>query len=221
MILFKTQISKARVRKFHLCSFLFFLTFIILTISCSGQESVLSMEESDNLSLDSNEKYKKLFEENPGFISNGFDFPVGKPNAKGYYNAQGFGGDRFHLGDDWNANTGGESDLGHPIYSVGNGLVSEVKDYGGGWGKVLRIVHKYKDTYIETLYAHCNEIFVKVGVWIKKGDKIASIGNNNGMYKAHLHFEIRENPGMPIGGGYSKDTKGYLNPFEFISKNRK
>jgi len=44
-----------------------------------------------------------------------FDFPVGRPDAKGYYNAQGFG-KNAHLGDDWNGTGGGNSDLGDPIY---------------------------------------------------------------------------------------------------------
>ncbi|HEY9169431.1 MAG TPA: hypothetical protein VIN72_08085 [Lutibacter sp.] len=38
---------------------------------------------------------------NPEYVSDGSDFPVGKPNAKGYYDAQPFGKNR-HLGSDWN-----------------------------------------------------------------------------------------------------------------------
>jgi len=49
--------------------------------------------------------------------ANRFDFPVGKPDAKGYYNAQIFGKNN-HLGDDWNGANGGNSDLGEPIYAV-------------------------------------------------------------------------------------------------------
>jgi len=40
------------------------------------------------------------------------------------------------------------------------------------------------------------------------------------MYLAHLHFEIRDNLDLPVGGGYSTNTSGYINPTEFITNNR-
>jgi hypothetical protein len=43
-----------------------------------------------------------------------FDFPAGKPDGEGYYNAQGFGKNN-HLGADWNGNGGGNTDLGDTI----------------------------------------------------------------------------------------------------------
>lgn len=48
------------------------------------------------------EEAEEFFETHPEFVSNGFDFPVGAPNAKGYYDLQPFG-KNFHLGEDWNA----------------------------------------------------------------------------------------------------------------------
>lgn len=153
-------------------------------------------------------------------IANGFDFPVGKPDAKGYYNAQKFQVNN-HLGDDWNGVKGGNSDLGDPIYAIGNGYITEAKDYSGGWGNVIRIVHLYKNKLYESLYAHCDSIIVKPNTFIKKGEQIATIGNCNGAYYAHLHLEIRDKVDLIIGGGYSTDTTGYLNPSTFITKNRK
>lgn len=52
-------------------------------------------------------------------LSDGFNFPIGKPDAKGYYNAQKFG-ENNHLGDDWNGNGGGNSDLGDEVFSCAN-----------------------------------------------------------------------------------------------------
>ncbi len=164
--------------------------------------------------------YAKLFSAHPEYRADGFDFPVGKPDAKGYYNAQGFGGERHHLGDDWNAKTGGNSDLGDPIYSIAHGYVTEVKDHKGGWGPVLRIVHEVEGAYLESLYAHCQEIFVKRGDWVKRGDKVATIGNNNGQYYAHLHLELRNQVDMPLGGGYAKNKEGYLDPTVYIQQHR-
>ena len=150
-----------------------------------------------------------------------FDFPVGKPNAKGYYNAQKFQ-ENYHLGDDWNSVKGGNSDLGDPIYAIADGYVVSAKDYKGGWGNIVRIIHFLPNgNKIESLYAHCDEIKAEPKSWVKKGDTIATIGTANGAYLAHLHFEIRESINMPIGGGYSKITKGYVDPTKFIKEHRK
>ncbi|MEP2279466.1 M23 family metallopeptidase [Maribacter sp.] len=154
-------------------------------------------------------------------LANGFDFPVGKPNASGYYNAQKFG-ENNHLGEDWNGVGGGNTDLGDSIYAIANGYVSFAEDINGGWGNVIRIIHQTDaDTQIESLYAHCLEIDVQEGDYVNKGDKIGTIGNNGGQYLAHLHLELRSKVGLPIGGGYSSNTSGYINPTEFIKNNRK
>lgn len=162
----------------------------------------------------------QLFNNNPIYIASGFDFPVGKPDARGYYNAQSFG-KNAHLGDDWNAITGGDSDLGDPIYAIANGYVNFAEDYFSGWGKIIRIWHKTSDgRIVESFYAHCLEMLVKEGDFVKKGAKIATIGNADGAYLAHLHFEIRDDLELPVGPGYSNETKGYLDPTAFIKANR-
>jgi murein DD-endopeptidase MepM/ murein hydrolase activator NlpD len=173
-------------------------------------EKILSKTDSINL----------IFINDTEFLADGFDFPVGKIDTNGYYNAQKYGLN-FHLGEDWNSIEGGNTDLGDPIYSIANGYVNFAKDIGGGWGKVVRICHKTKDNKIvESLYAHCDSILVKEGDLISKGQQIATIGTANGYYIAHLHFEIRNDVNLPIGSGYSSFTKGYLNPTKFINSNR-
>ncbi len=160
------------------------------------------------------------FKYNMDYLSKSFDYPVGKPNAKGYYNAQKFG-KNHHLGDDWNAITGGNTDLGDPIYVIADGFVYFAQDVAGGWGNIIRVIHQLPSgEKIESLYAHCDTILVKQKKWIKKGTKIATIGNVHGIYLAHLHFEIRNKWMMPIGNGYSNDTSGYLDPTEFIQNHR-
>ncbi len=153
-------------------------------------------------------------------IADSFDFPVGKPDGKGYYNAQGFTKNN-HLGDDWNSTKGGNSDLGDPIYAIANGYVKFVKDIGGGWGNVIRIIHYLPNgEEYESLYAHCDTIVVKQDVWVRIGDKIGTIGTANGLYFAHLHFEIRSDVTMPIGGGYSNNRTGFVDPTKFINDHR-
>lgn len=154
-------------------------------------------------------------------LSDGFDFPIGKPDAKGYYNAQKFG-DNNHLGDDWNGNGGGDTDLGDDVFSCANGIVFFAEDLKGGWGNVVRILHNIgsedEPVWIESVYAHLDKINVKENQIVKRGDKIGTIGTAHGIYKAHLHLEIRDEVGMKIGPGYSKNTDGFLAPTEFITK---
>jgi len=158
---------------------------------------------------------------NPDYISDGFDMPIGKPDAIGYYDAQPFG-KNYHLGSDWNVNGGGNTDLGDNINAISNGYVKSAKNLGGGWGNVIRIIHELPSgKQYESIYAHCDKIIVKPNTFVKKGQVIGTIGTNNGQYLAHLHFEIRSFTDMKIGGGYSWFSLGYLNPTEFIKANRK
>jgi len=158
---------------------------------------------------------------NPWF-RDGVDFPVGPPDGKGYYNAQGFG-QNLHLGDDWNGLGGGNSDLGDPVYSIAIGLVQEAYDAGPGWGNVLRLYHPADSQAhsfpVEAIYAHLESMLVSAGDTIKRGQQIGTIGNADGTYLAHLHLEIRKQIGLPLGGGYATDPTGYLNPTRFIQEN--
>lgn len=167
--------------------------------------------------------YLDLFNDNPSYKSTGFNYPVGPPNGKGYYNAQKFT-ENTHLGDDWNGTGGGNTDLGDPVYAIANGYISQAYDTGGGWGNVVRVVHLIESQdssyLIESLYAHLDTITVEAGSWIKKGAQIGTIGNANGQYYAHLHLEIRTTINLPLGGGYSSDTTGYTNPTRFIEAHR-
>jgi len=165
--------------------------------------------------------YTYLFELNYKYIATGFAYPVGQDNGQSYYIAQRFL-ENDHLGDDWNNVTGGDTDLGEPIFSIANGYVSMVKNLGGNWGKVIKVIHYYDGNFYESLYAHCQDIFVEKGMFVKKAQKIASIGNADGRYYAHLHLELRNQINLPVGYGYLvKKTKigGYINPHKFIKEN--
>lgn len=156
-------------------------------------------------------------------LSDGFDFPVGKPNAKKYYDAQSFGVND-HLGEDWNGKGGGNTDLNDPVFSVSDGVVFWTKDRGGKWGNIVRILHKVDNSnypqYIESFYAHLEKILVKKGDIVKRGTQIGTIGNVGGIYFAHLHLEFRNKLGMEIGGGYSSIQEGYISPTQFIKAHR-
>jgi murein DD-endopeptidase MepM/ murein hydrolase activator NlpD len=154
----------------------------------------------------------------------GFDYPVGAPDGGGYYNAQAFGAND-HLGDDWNGLGGGDTDLGDPVVAIADGIVAEATDHGGGWGNVVRVVHACGDAdgaEVESLYAHLATIAsaAEPGARIRRGEPIGTIGTAGGRYLAHLHLELRAEPGLPLGGGYGTDTTGYLDPAAFIARHR-
>lgn len=162
-------------------------------------------------------------------VADGFDFPVGKPNADGYYKARGL---RLrapqHFGEDWNGRSGGDSDLGDPVYAIADGIVTFAHNVRTGWGNVVLTRHAYRDPasgqikYIDTLNGHLDKIMVKTGQPIKRGQQIGTIGSNFGMYPAHLHFEMRHN--ITIGmarNGVPSDMVNWADPTEFINKHRK
>ena len=77
-------------------------------------------------------------------LADGFDYPVGKPDAKNYYNARGMRLTRsVHFGEDWNGIDGGDLDLNDSIYACGDGVVTFAADVKVGWGRVVLIRHAY------------------------------------------------------------------------------
>jgi hypothetical protein len=158
-------------------------------------------------------------------LADGFDFPVGKPNAEGYYKYRGFW-PNGHLGEDWNGKGGGNSDLGDPIYSMGAGVVVLSEDIKVGWGNCVIVRHAYRDAtgkidMVDSLYAHLQERKVKVHDVVERGQLVGTMGGNNGMYAVHLHFEIRKN--LQIGmnrSQFARDYSNYHSPTTFINANR-
>jgi murein DD-endopeptidase MepM/ murein hydrolase activator NlpD len=214
-----------RKQRHYLKLFFLFSGLLFVVIACSSNtpkeenrtETIVLEQEEEEEALS---KWERYFIDYPNYRCDGFDFPVGKPDGKGYYNAQPFLKNN-HLGDDWNAVTGGNSDLGDPIYAIANGYVVFSKDAGSGWGNVIRVMHQLNDsTYVESLYAHCDTMLVQSKEGIKRGQKIATIGNANGAYYAHLHLEIRDSVEMEVGGGYSSFYTGYVDPTAFIKAHR-
>lgn len=159
-------------------------------------------------------------------LADGFDYPVGKPNAYGYYKARGFW-PNGHVGEDWNGKGGGNTDLGDPVYSTADGIVVFSADVKKGWGNVIIIRHAYREPsgkirIVDSLYGHLDRRISWLGKRVKKGEKVGTIGTGHGRYYAHLHFEIRKN--IYIGMNRSKfkrDYSCYHSPTTFIKKYRK
>ncbi|MFQ5586858.1 MAG: M23 family metallopeptidase [Thermodesulfobacteriota bacterium] len=89
--------------------------------------------------------------------------------------------------------------LGTPIIAPANGVVIRIKREAG-LGKNLTISH---GRGIVTKYGHLSEILVKVGQRVKRGDKIATMGNTGRSTGPHLHYAVVVN-GVNV------------NPFKYI-----
>ena len=158
-------------------------------------------------------------------LADGFDFPVGKPEADGYYKARGFR-PNGHMGEDWDGIRGGDTDFKDPIYSIGDGIVVFARDVHLGWGNVVIVRHAYKEggaiKHIDALYGHLYSMQVKRGQKVARGQLIGTMGTAHGQYDAHLHLEIRKN--IEIGLSKSKfqrDFSNYYDPTQFIASHRK
>jgi murein DD-endopeptidase MepM/ murein hydrolase activator NlpD len=81
---------------------------------------------------------------------------------------------------------------GQPVQSPSDGVVV-FNGVEGGYGKVLVLDHGYG---VKTRYGHLSEVFVKLGDRIKRGEKVAAVGNTGKSTGPHLHYEVRVN-GIP------------------------
>lgn len=99
-----------------------------------------------------------------------------------------------HLGVDY------YGELGSNICAVSGGTVVKAARDETDYGNHIIIDH---GNGIQTLYAHCEELFVEPGQEVSAGEVIASIGASGNSTGPHLHFEFR------INGEYV-DPMGYI-----------
>lgn len=83
--------------------------------------------------------------------------------------------------------------IGTPVYATADGIVSQSESVAG-YGKLVVIDHGYG---YKTYYGHNSKLNVKVGQKVRRGDRIASVGNTGSSTGAHLHYEVRLN-GVPL-----------------------
>ena len=171
----------------------------------------------------------------PVWLTDGFDFPVGDPNGKGW-GVTGYAfldwsnySNSYHPGEDWNIPGAGNGDWGEPVYAIANGEV-----VFSGWntalGNVVLIKHAISATdFVWSQYAHLDERYVGRGELVRRRDQIGTVGRGpNNTFAAHLHFEIRK-ADLPanawprtngVAWNGSKVTDFWLHPSTFIKQNR-
>lgn len=112
--------------------------------------------------------------------------PVANKDLK--YTASGYGlridpiynTTKFHEGMDFSAN------IGTPVYATGDGVVTKA-GWQSGYGKIIKIDHGYG---YETWYAHLNDMDVRVGQKVVRGQVIGEVGNTGKSTGPHLHYEV-------------------------------
>jgi hypothetical protein len=88
---------------------------------------------------------------------------------------------RFHEGMDFGAPPGTD------VYATGDGIVREVKESYGGYGRQVVITHGFG---YETRYAHLLSFNVREGQRVKRGDIIGGVGSTGLSTSPHLHYEV-------------------------------
>lgn len=94
---------------------------------------------------------------------------------------------KMHEGYDIAARTG------TAVVATADGIVSQSKTEPG-YGKMVVIDHGYG---YRTYYGHNSKNYVKVGQRVKRGDRIAAVGNTGRSTGSHVHYEVRLN-GVPV-----------------------
>jgi murein DD-endopeptidase MepM/ murein hydrolase activator NlpD len=143
----------------------------------------------------------------------------------------------YHLGEDWNGNGGGNTDLGVPVYAISNGQVTQVglatdSDTGPALGNYVAIRHDLTTpitingittSQIVSLYAHLEFTpTVSVGDIVTIGQQIGQLGATGDAGFAHLHFEIRLGTQFRDADGYNPNgaPSGWVDPTDFINAHR-
>jgi len=94
---------------------------------------------------------------------------------------------KMHEGLDIAARTG------TAVVATADGIVSSVKT-DPGYGKLVIVDHGYG---YRTIYSHNSRYYVKVGQRVRRGERIAAVGNTGRSTGSHVHYEIRLN-GVPV-----------------------
>ncbi len=206
---------------------------------CGGVEGGASADQgSGGIDPETNSEDLGEGEQPEGSPVDGFDYPVGNGgyateahDGDGYYNALDWteSWDYYgHCGEDWNGEGGGGSDYGDPVLAVASGWVTSAAHQGSGWGNIVTIEHWVEgesEAYevMVSQYAHLSVMHVHDGQWVERGRQIGEIGDADGSWAAHLHFELRWDESMsPGSGGYGcyDESTGTVEPSNFIDAHR-
>lgn len=158
-----------------------------------------------------------------------YDWPVGLPHERvqydklpgawiaateyaQHYNATGKWA--YHTGLDMNLNTPKfDADAHSPVYAAGDGQIVFAGKLAV-WGMVICIQH---DATMWTRYAHGESLQVQAKQWVRRGDQLCRVGNADGRYPYHLHYDmaridLKKKPGDWPGNDLQRVLRDYYSP---------
>jgi murein DD-endopeptidase MepM/ murein hydrolase activator NlpD len=106
------------------------------------------------------------------------------------------GGPDFHPGLDISA------DRGSPVHATADGTIVYASQFGA-YGNLVRIDHGFG---LESRYGHLASFDVTPGTFVKRGERIGTVGATGRATAPHLHYEVRVNDRL-------------LNPLQFLLRN--
>ena len=155
-------------------------------------------------------------------LADEFDTPLRPPDGAGVTISMPFG-EQGHLGEDWII-AQGDATLGEPVYSVADGWVSVAQNFESAWGNVVFVCYRLPEgrfpPFVEVMYAQLQTMDVKPGDFVKRGQRIGTVGNVSGQYLAHLHWEVRQTVGLGLGVAFNSRNDGWLGPSDFLAAHR-
>ncbi len=106
-----------------------------------------------------------------------------------------------HTGWDFNM----PGDCGQPVVATTAGVVEQVNvgcpniaatapggnpGCGTGYGNFVRVDHDSES--VDSIYAHLEQLFVRQGQWVERGQTIGKLGTSGDSTGCHLHYETRD-----------------------------
>lgn len=179
------------------------------------------------------------------YLADGFDSPVATAAERAtdqmwpgkWFDATGFArryrvgtsAEAYHTGADLNLNDPyWDADAQSPVYAAASGTVT----FAGrltGWGLVIVIRHDPLITNGQVVYtrsAHVLEPRVKVGDRVVRGQQIAKVGNAEGLFPYHLHYDVSPTSILSTQPWHwpklNRDNllANYIDPLDFTRNNR-
>ncbi|HET7377693.1 MAG TPA: M23 family metallopeptidase [Anaerolineae bacterium] len=115
--------------------------------------------------------------------------------------------------------------VGVPVLTTGKGLV-RFTGADPNWGNVITIEHPLTDgTRVWSRYAYLDDIIVRPGDNVSRGQLIGHVGNGYGKTSYQLHFDIAkidlaQNPLDWPGDDQNRVQQNYLDPKAFVATHR-
>ncbi|MBI5929345.1 MAG: peptidoglycan DD-metalloendopeptidase family protein [Chloroflexi bacterium] len=206
----------------------------------------LTSESNQEIAFDA-VRWREVVGTNPStqYLADGYDVPMGTSTERAdtqiwpgnWFDATGFAvryfmgqpAEAYHTGADLNLNQPfWDADAHSPVYAAASGVVT----FAGrltGWGNVVVIRHDPLVTNGKVMYgryAHVEQIVVRVGDRVQRGQQVANVGNAEGAFPYHLHFDLSQTniletdpfdwPRLDL----NRLLANYSNPQEFVRSNR-